>query len=103
MSCYYDKRGKPIDYITCMKLLGDPDYKFVARDILPDGKVVSTVWLGLDHSLGIGEKRIFETMIFPSEDDYTSLDCERYATLEEAREGHKRMLKKWGKKEEEEK
>jgi hypothetical protein len=38
----------------------------VARDDLPDGSYLSTVWLGLDHGFG-GRPLIFETMRFAGE------------------------------------
>lgn len=51
---------------------------------------VSTVWLGLDHSFGIGDKPlIFETMIFGGiHGGYQ----ERYSTEEEAQEGHRKAV-----------
>ena len=36
----------------------------VARDVLPNGWEVSTVFLGIDHSLGIGPPALFETRTF---------------------------------------
>lgn len=53
---------------------------------------VSTVFMGLDHGWGDDTPVLFETMVFnginkPVE-DYTA----RYHTLEEAREGHKRVV-----------
>lgn len=51
------------------------------------GTEVSTVWLGLDHGFGYGPPLIFETMIFGGEHDN---DTWRYATLDEALEGHQR-------------
>lgn len=47
---------------------------------------VSTVFLGLDHQFGDGEPLVFETMIFGGEHD---LYQDRYATWDEAVEGHK--------------
>lgn len=46
---------------------------------------VSTVFLGLDHSHGIGPVVLWETMIFGGPHDSY---CERYSTIEEARRGH---------------
>ena len=67
----------------------------VARDILPDGKRISTVFLGLDHNWGEGPPLIFATMVFPSETESNDLDMDRYSTEEEALKGHKEMVKKW--------
>lgn len=52
---------------------------------------VSTVFLGINHGWGEGEPILFETMIFGSEKmkDY----CERYATWEEAEDGHLRAVR----------
>lgn len=55
-----------------------------------EGGRVSTVFLGLDHSFGVGEGPIlFETMIFGGpHSDYQ----ERYETWDEAVAGHKRAV-----------
>lgn len=46
---------------------------------------VSTVFLGLDHSLGAGRPLLFETMVFGGSDDQWQ---ERYQTYEQAIAGH---------------
>ena len=48
--------------------------------------VVSTVFLGMDHSFDGGTPVLFETMIFGGEYDQFQ---ERYCTWDEAEEGHK--------------
>jgi hypothetical protein len=52
---------------------------------------VSTVFLGLDHSFGVGEPLLFETLVFGG-----SLDGEmdRYSTWEAAEIGHNKMVEK---------
>ena len=70
---------------------------------------VSTMFLGLDHSFGIGDKPLlFETMVFEKKEStnnsirgkefkfHQSLDdyTERYSTKEEAADGHKRIIEK---------
>ena len=79
--------------------LQDPKYKIVKQETIPNGKWVSTVWLGLDQRLGFEVESdkpiIFETMVFPKKGDFSDLDCERYSTEEEAIAGHKEMVKKW--------
>lgn len=67
--------------------------RIIAQETLPDGKFISTVWLGLDHQFGIGKPLIFETMVFG--ENREELDIERYSTLEEAKDGHKRMVIKF--------
>lgn len=51
---------------------------------------ISTVFLGLDHSFGVGDgPLLFETMIFGGpEDGY----CERYATWADAEAGHTKAV-----------
>ena len=93
---YYDKLGNEIDVLEWGKLFENFEYKRISETTLKDGKWVSTVWLGLDH--GFGKKRlIFETMVFPSKENMSDLDCDRYSTLKEAIEGHKKMVKKYEK------
>lgn len=57
-----------------------------------DGKHVSTVWLGANHSFYGGNKPlVFETLIFDGskhDDNY----CERYSTWDEAVKGHKKAV-----------
>lgn len=54
------------------------------------GLVVSTVFLGVDHSFG-GTPRWFETMVFRAGE---SLSCERYETKNEAEAGHQREVER---------
>ncbi len=65
-----------------------------------DKYLISTVFLGIDHSFGVqGPPILFETMVFKHGDwDSGSLkdnDMMRYATIDEARVGHKTMVAKW--------
>lgn len=52
---------------------------------------ISTIFLGLDHSFGRGKPLLFETMIFGGEHN---LFKDRYATWDEAEEGHEAACKK---------
>lgn len=68
---YYDRQGFAIGAdgdvpaaIVWARLMEQPGYQQVAADALPDGSALSTVWLGLDWSHGIGAPLIFETMRF---------------------------------------
>lgn len=94
MSVYYDRKGKPMGMLAWAKAFEDPKIKIVKRDTLPNGKLVSTVWLGLDHNFMGDRPLIFETMVFPKEGDYSELEMDRYSTEQEAIEGHKRMVEK---------
>lgn len=49
---------------------------------------VSTVFLGLDHSFGVGPPLLFETLIFGGEHEG---EMRRYATREAALAGHRQM------------
>ncbi len=93
---FYDKDGTPLDQtLAWAKKYEDPEYKRVAETTLPDGKWVSTVWLGLDHQYGEGPPLIFETMVFKSKDELNEQEMARYSTLEEAQAGHEEMVKRW--------
>ena len=93
---YFDKDGTPIsDTLKWAKLFDNPDYKRVAKTTLPNGRFVSTVWLGLNHQFGDGPPLLFETMVFPNDKDFGELDSERYSTESEARAGHQAMVDKW--------
>lgn len=94
---YYDRQGNPISMEEWSKKLNDRTYQRVAETTLSDGKWVSTVWLGLNHSFGDGLPLFFETMVFPSKDNFNELDCQRYSSEEEALKGHKEMVEKWQK------
>lgn len=59
--------------------------RVVAKTII-GGSEVSTVFLGLDHSFGIGPPILFETMVFPTEDH-----CERCSTWSQAVKQHERI------------
>jgi len=95
LSHYYDRQGHPITVAKLELLCRDPAYRVVARDRV-GVYLVSTVWLGLDHSLGRGPLLIFETMVFASPecaDDFAlDLTCDRYSTEDQAVQGHQDMV-----------
>ncbi len=71
----------------------------IGRTTVNDKYLVSTVFLGIDHSWGNGPPVLFETMVFDREKQTgEDLDCERYCTYDEAEEGHKKMVEKWSSK-----
>lgn len=93
---YYDKNGSPITMEQWERSFDDPRFKRVGFDS-NDKYEVSTVWLGLNHSWG-GEIQIFETMVFecmPDKNSRDDIDMARYATLEEAQQGHIAFVQKW--------
>tara|TARA_R110000868_G_C10972576_1_gene770499 strand:- start:30019 stop:30333 length:315 start_codon:yes stop_codon:yes gene_type:complete len=64
--------------------------RHVAEDRI-DGFFISTVWLGNNHNYFGGRPLLFETMVFKGDsgsDEY----CDRYATWDEAVEGHKKAV-----------
>lgn len=75
------------------KRFEDKGDRIISRDNF-GGVLVSTVFLGLDHSFSLNEDAppiLFETMVFGgSMDQYQ----ERYATIEAAEQGHQEVLKK---------
>jgi hypothetical protein len=99
---YYDKDGVKISMRRWGELSKDWKYKRIARTSIVSSSNhsehydVSTVWLGLDHSLGLTlglddvQPVIFETMVFG--DDSRDLDCVRYCTEVEAKQGHTEMV-----------
>jgi len=92
---YFDKDGKPIDLFEWAKKFEDLSYKVIEQTELRNGLWVSTVWLGLNHCYSEGEPLIFETMVFKNKEIGKELDMDRYNTLEEAKEGHKKMVAKY--------
>ena len=77
---------------------GTTDTWSVDRTELPDGGLISTVFLGLDHSFGDGPPLLFESMYFPrkyEESLWQDEDCERCSTWKEAEAQHKLMVDKY--------
>lgn len=83
---YYARDGRPLDRLSWAQMIEsrDPAVLVVAQHDVGDVRV-STVWLGLDHSLGRGAPMIFETMVFGGQLDQ---ETERYSTEAQAWEGH---------------
>lgn len=62
----------------------------VARTEVAPGVIVSTVFLGVDHSHGSGPPILFETMVFNDYGDDGTQD--RYSTWGDAEAGHERVV-----------
>ena len=93
---YYGWHGELISQDQWINLMEHTD-RHVAEDCFTVNGVeyyVSTVLLGLDHSsFGSGPPIIFETMVFRDDLDMgQDVAMDRYATLEQAREGHAFMV-----------
>jgi len=111
---YYDRQGFPIPTVDGVeptlvwaRMCEDMDYKCVAYDELPDKSYLSTVWLGLDHSHGLGRPLIFETMRFPNDGTFAEMEFPdifgdpgetteqlRYTTEEEALAAHHEIVRR---------
>jgi hypothetical protein len=82
--------------------MGDNSYRVVGRTVLPNGRLVSTVWLGLDHAFPAEWKGfqsgpiIFESMVLADADSVETLDCRRYSTEAQAQAGHAELVAQWG-------
>lgn len=111
ISDYYGLDGKPISQREWLAMREKPENRVVERTQVGTW-LVSTVWLGLDHGFGYSKKPlIFETKVFdrtlegledsrktyervglkpPSPDGILGPEAlqQRYATIEEARQGH---------------
>lgn len=93
MSDYYDRDGKTITLEEWIAMVED-DSEGLKRVALSDvnGASVSTVFLGLDHSFGFGDRPVlFETMIFDTKNgDFDNYQW-RYCTEDEALAGHAKI------------
>lgn len=85
---FYNRKGEQVDRIEWS--IKD---RRVAETTLPDGRWVSTVFLGIDYSFGDGPPVLFETMVFSSKMNRGGGRCERYSTESEAKAGHKRIVR----------
>jgi hypothetical protein len=79
----------PVDVLTWAQWFEDGDRRRIALDTFPDGRLISTVFLGLDHNWGDGPPLLFETMVFLGGN---ATACYRYATRPEALAHHARLV-----------
>lgn len=91
----FDRDGEPITAGQWVALFEDKSYQLVEQTEV-GGLFVSTVWLGLDHSFGRGDRPVlFETMVFDEHGaegkrgDEVVDGCWRYSTEDEALTGHR--------------
>lgn len=93
---YYSKLGEPLTLDQWVARFNQKSYQVIRQTALPDGGMVSTVWLGLDHGFGPGPPVIFETMVFwpdTATEHGGERECRRYTTLADARKGHAEFVK----------
>jgi hypothetical protein len=80
-----------VDLMTWAEWFENGENRRVAFDEMPDGSVVSTVFLGIDHNFSLeGPPILFETMILGGPHDQYQ---DRYATKDEAIAGHAKALR----------
>ena len=60
---FYDKDAKSISHEEYLKLTNRADYRIIGRDYVGK-RLVSTVWLGMQHGEHDGHPILFETMVF---------------------------------------
>jgi hypothetical protein len=92
-------QGEPVVARDTMEwgcFYGMSELRRVDRTILPDGRVVSTIFLGLDHNYeDDGPPILWETMVFPKDGDYSEVEMDRCAgSREQAQAMHQRMVEK---------
>jgi len=91
---YYNTDGKPMTMLKWAKAFEKNRWQI--RTVLWRGTiVVSTVWLGIDHSFGMGKPLIFESMVFCKLCDGLEADMERYSSKRSAQRHHSILVKKW--------
>jgi hypothetical protein len=93
---WFDRDGQPMTFEAWIEAYHPQNFtrcRRIAQDTTPGGHIVSTVWLGLDHSFGEGPPLIFETMVQLVSGDW--VDQQRYSTEAEARSGHAEVLARW--------
>ena len=89
---YYDKEGNKITRDEWVELFDNDEYRRIGLTEVESGKVISTVWLGLDHNFGLGSLMMFETLVFQEQGYFGDEECHRYSTLDQAIEGHNEVV-----------
>ncbi len=69
----------------------------VARTVLPNGILVSTIFLAIDHSFGEGMPHLFETAVFLDRSYGHRLGQERYPHWPAAAAGHIKLAAEYAK------
>lgn len=96
MADFYDLEGNLVSYETWARIFAGDDRFLVGTRIPEKGVKVSTVWIGIAWMLEVeegGRPLIYETMVFgDSDDDWDDLGSWRWATAEEAKIGHAKIV-----------
>lgn len=86
-----DKKAIPEPDIHKWAMWYNENDRRVKLTVLSESVEVSTVFLGMDATIfTVTTPMVFETMVFGGEHDQY---CRRYATYEEAEQGHEETLK----------
>ncbi|CAE6758446.1 hypothetical protein R75461_05602 [Paraburkholderia nemoris] len=93
---YYLRDGTPTDVETWRGLQGDASYVQVEKTTLPNGRWISTIWLGVQHESvsDPGGLELFESVVFDV-DTQQPLVSVGHATEEQAHAAHQRLVKEW--------
>lgn len=97
MNFRYDRDGRPISLEQWRAYIEDLTYMRVGftRVMVDNGAYdVSTIWIGLDSGTALGTPLIFETLVFAYSGSVVDVGV-RYSRLEDAQEGHRRMVQRW--------
>ena len=93
---YYLRDGTPTDVETWRALQGDAGYAQIEKTTLPNGRWISTIWLGVQHQSvpSPGPPALFETVVLVvgSKQPLASV---RHATEADARAAHRRLVEEW--------
>ena len=90
---YYNLKHEPCSLREMGEMFEDSSSRNVAKTELEAGGMVSTIFLCIDHSFGLGGPPIlYETMVFGGPGDG---EQDRYTTREAALIGHDAMVEKW--------
>ena len=91
---FFDRDGHALATVTdWARLRQDRTYCRVNLTPIADRRLISTVWLGIEHGFDGARPLIFETMVFSRSGPI--LETVRYATETEALTGHEAMIKRW--------
>ena len=92
MDDYYNRDGTRFNgsFTEWLAVFGNKDRNVEKTKVGNDKWLVSTVFLGFDHSFGHGKPQIFETLVMGPE-PYDGI-CFRYSTETEAVEGHEKVV-----------
>lgn len=91
---FFDRKGEKISTLEWAMKYEDFSYRQVARDNLPNGFVISTIWVGFDftedHTV---PPLIFETMIKKPDGKRTHI---KYSEEQDAEYGHRAAVQYYG-------